>query len=244
MKNTKIEWTEQTWNPSTGCNKISSGCLNCYAEKMSKRLKCMGMQKYANGFELTCHPETLREPYSWKKERIVFVNSMSDLFHENIPLHFIQEVFKVMNENPQHIFQVLTKRSENLLKYSNQLVWTENIWAGVTVEGFRQKYRIDHLREVPAKLKFLSCEPLLDDLGELHLQDIDWIIVGGESGPKARPMKKEWVENILSQAHSNDIAFFFKQWGGVNKKKNGRMLNGRTYSEMPKITNALRSINV
>jgi len=233
MSKSKIEWTEQTWNPSTGCSKISSGCQNCYADKMAKRLNAMGVKKYAKGFNLTTHPLTLREPYSWKKERLVFVNSMSDLFHEDMPLEYIQEVFKVMNENPQHTFQVLTKRSERLLHLSNDLKWSQNIWMGVTVEGYNQKFRINHLRAVPAKVKFLSCEPLLNDLKELNLKNIDWIIVGGESGQKSRPIEKKWVENIQVQAKENNIPFFFKQWGGVNKKKNGRLLNGETYSEMP-----------
>lgn len=231
MSKTSIEWTEQTWNPSTGCSKISSGCQNCYAEKMAKRLKAMGVKKYANGFELTTHPQTLREPYTWKKGRVVFVNSMSDLFHEDMPLEFIQEVFKVMNENPQHTFQVLTKRSERLLNLSDDLKWSSNIWMGVTVEDSNQKFRINHLRAVPAKVKFLSCEPLLNDLEELQLKNIDWVIVGGESGNKARPMEKEWVVNIKQQCETEGIAFFFKQWGtwGPDKIKRSKKLNGKEF---------------
>jgi len=241
MSKTKIEWTEETWNPTTGCTKVSSGCKNCYAERLSSRLQHMGVRKYQDAFKLRLHPDTLKEPYSWKKRRIVFVNSMSDLFHEDIPLSFIQDVFHVMNNNQKHIFQILTKRSERLREVCNELKWTDNIWMGVTVEDEKQKQRIDDLIEIPARIKFLSCEPLLSDLGDIQLNQINWVIVGGESGPKAREMKKEWVENILRQTTINNIPFFFKQWGGVNKKKNGRLLNEKIYSDMPSITDTLQS---
>lgn len=235
MGKTKIEWTESTWNPTTGCTKISSGCANCYAERMAIRLKAMGTPKYANGFEVTMHEDCLTEPYSWKKHKVIFVNSMSDLFHEDIPFEFIKKVFKVMNENPQHIFQVLTKRADLLLKYSPKLNWTSNIWMGVTVEDFKAKSRIDYLRKTGAAIKFLSCEPLISDLGKMDLENINWVIVGGESGPKSRPIEEDWVLDILSQCKSADIPFFFKQWGGVNKKKTGKELQGEIYQEMPEI---------
>jgi protein gp37 len=235
MADSKIEWTECTWNPTTGCTKISSGCKNCYAEKMALRLKAMGASKYVNGFEVAIHDECLQEPYNWKKPKLIFVNSMSDLFHEEIPFIFIEKVFKVMNDNPQHIFQVLTKRSELLLEYSSKLNWTSNIWMGVTVEDFNAKKRIDDLRQTGATIKFLSCEPLISDLGKLDLENINWVIVGGESGPKSRPIKEDWVLDIFSQCKSSEIPFFFKQWGGVNKKKNGKALQGEIYHEMPEI---------
>jgi protein gp37 len=233
MAKSKIEWTENTWNPTTGCTKISSGCANCYAEKMSYRLQKMGNKKYINGFELTFHPETLNEPDRWKKSKTVFVNSMSDLFHESIPFSFIEDVFLVMNNNQKHNFQILTKRSDVLKSYSKHLNWTKNIWMGVTVEDENQLFRIDHLRKTDAVIKFLSCEPLLSDLGTLSLKNINWVIVGGESGSNARPMDERWVQNILNQCTRHKIPFFFKQWGGFNKKKNGRVLNSRTYSEIP-----------
>ena len=235
MSSSKIEWTESTWNPTTGCTKISAGCTNCYAERMSMRLKAMGTPKYANGFEVTLHEDCLSEPYSWKKPKVIFVNSMSDLFHEDIPFSFIEKVFKVMNENPQHIFQILTKRAELLLEYSQKLNWTSNIWMGVTVEDINAKRRIDYLRKTNAAIKFLSCEPLISDLGKLDLQKINWVIVGGESGPKSRPIKEDWVLDIFNQCKNADIPFFFKQWGGVNKKKTGKELRGEIYHEMPEI---------
>ncbi len=235
MSNSRIEWTESTWNPSTGCTKISAGCANCYAERMALRLKAMGMPKYANGFEVTIHENSLYEPYTWKKSKVIFVNSMSDLFHEQIPLSFVKKVFSVMNDNPQHIFQVLTKRAELLLKYSTDLNWTSNIWMGVTVENLNAKKRIDFLRESDASVKFLSCEPLLSDLGTINLDKIDWVIVGGESGPGARPIREEWVLDIQDQCKEENIPFFFKQWGGVNKKKNGKKIRGVVYQEMPEI---------
>lgn len=233
MAQSSIEWTEMTWNPSTGCNKLSAGCKFCYAEIMSRRLHAMGSEKYKNNFKLTIHPDTLEIPYTWKKPKIVFVNSMSDLFHKDIPLMYIKKVFKVMNENPKHTFQVLTKRGDLLEKYDKHLTWTENIWMGVSVENEKVKDRIDHLRNTNAYIKFLSLEPLLGPLPNLNLTYIDWVIVGGESGPKARPMKEEWVHDLKDQCKKAGVAFFFKQWGGKRKSKTGRMLDGRTYDEMP-----------
>ncbi|MEO1257919.1 MAG: phage Gp37/Gp68 family protein [Bacteroidota bacterium] len=233
MAQSTIEWTEMTWNPTTGCNKISQGCKYCYAEIMSRRLKAMGLDKYKNGFELTIHPETLNVPYTWKKPKVVFVNSMSDLFHEKVPFHYIKDVFKVMNDLPQHIFQVLTKRGNILYKYHKELKWTKNIWMGVSVEDEKVLERVDYLRKTNAKIKFLSCEPLIAPLPSLNLKGIDWVIVGGESGRRPRPMKKEWVEEIRIKCEKQNVDFFFKQWGGTNKKKAGRLLNGRTYDEMP-----------
>lgn len=233
MAQSSIEWTEMTWNPTTGCNKLSAGCKFCYAEIMSRRLHYMGQEKYKNNFKLTIHPDTLDIPYTWKKPKVVFVNSMSDLFHKDIPLMYIKKVFKVMNENPQHTFQVLTKRADLLEKYDKHLTWTENIWMGVSVEDARVIDRIEHLRNTNAYIKFLSLEPLLGPLPNLNLTNIDWVIVGGESGPKARPMKEEWVQDIKRQCQSAEVAFFFKQWGGKRKSKTGRTLDGRTYDEMP-----------
>lgn len=231
----RIEWTEKTWNPTTGCNKISDGCKFCYAEIMSARLKSMGIEKYYNGFNLTIHNEELQKPYSWKKPKKIFVNSMSDLFHKDIPVEFIQKVFLVIKENPHHTFQILTKRADVLLDYDKKglLEWTDNLWMGVTVENDEVTERIDLLRQTGAKTKFLSCEPLLSSLTNLNLQKIDLVIVGGESGKTPRPMKKEWVLEIKEQCKKNTVAFFFKQWGGTNKKKTGRLLDGREYSEMP-----------
>jgi len=233
MNKTTIEWTEITWNPTTGCTKITEGCKNCYAEKMAKRLKAMGTPKYQNGFDLTLHRDTILEPYSWKKPKVVFVNSMSDLFHEDVPLEFIQEVFSVMNNNPKHIFQVLTKRADILDQYSPILNWSENIWMGVTVESDRHYRRVDHLRRSGAFVKFLSCEPLLTSLMEVNLFEIDWVIVGGESGPNSRPIKKEWVLELKDNCEAWDIPFFFKQWGGTNKKKAGSLLDGVSFKNIP-----------
>jgi protein gp37 len=233
MKPSKIEWTESTWNPSTGCSKISEGCANCYAEVMTRRLKAMGLEKYKFGFNLTCHNNELNQPYSWKKPRMVFVNSMSDLFHENMPLDFIKAVFKVMNECSQHTFQVLTKRSDVLEKYYTLLDWTPNIWLGVTIESNRVTNRVDSLRKVPASIKFLSIEPLLTPIPNINLLGIDWVIVGGESGQKARPIKEEWVIDIKNQCEQKQIPFFFKQWGGKNKKVSGKLLQGKIYCQMP-----------
>ena len=233
MSQTKIEWTELTWNPTTGCNKVSQGCKFCYAEVMARRLKAMGLEKYQNGFELTLHEDALKIPYTWKQPKIVFVNSMSDLFHKDIPLEFIQRVFKVMNDNPQHVFQVLTKRANVLLKYHKELEWTHNIWMGVSVEDAKSLSRINLLRRTRAKVKFLSCEPLIGPLTDLNLKKINWVIVGGESGRRPRPMKPEWVFEIHNKCIEENVPFFFKQWGGTNKKKTGRVLKGRTYDEMP-----------
>lgn len=234
MANSSIEWTEMTWNPTTGCNKVSAGCKFCYAEVMTRRLHAMGLEKYSDGFELRTHPEVLDIPYSWKSPKIVFVNSMSDLFHEKVPLEFIQRVFNVMNDNPQHIFQVLTKRSERLLKLHNKLTWGHNIWMGVSVENEKVVQRVEQLRQTKAKVKFLSCEPLLGPLTEMDLTGIDWVIVGGESGRTPRPMKEEWVLEILDLCTAFNVKFFFKQWGGVNKKKTGRLLLNKTWDEMPR----------
>jgi len=235
MARTKIEWTESTWNPLTGCTKVSAGCKNCYAEVMARRLQAMGQPKYKDGFSLTLHQDTLSEPYSWVKPRVIFVNSMSDLFHKDVPLKFIQDVFRVMKENPQHVFQVLTKRADILLYYDKEgyLEWTHNIWMGVTVEDDTVTDRIDKLRMTGAKVKFLSCEPLLTALPNINLVEINWVIVGGESGRKPRLMKEEWVIDIKDQCKQADVAFYFKQWGGTNKKKSGKKLNGTEYLEIP-----------
>jgi len=235
MARTKIEWTESTWNPLTGCTKVSAGCKNCYAEVMARRLQAMGQPKYKNGFKLTLHPETMREPYSWKKPRVVFVNSMSDLFHKDVPIKFIQDVFKVIKENPYHVFQILTKRADVLLYYDREgyLEWTHNIWMGVTIEDDTVMHRIDQLRSIGAKVKFLSCEPLLTALPDLNLTGIDWVIIGGESGRKPRPMKEEWALDIRDQCQKKGVAFYFKQWGGTKKHKNGKSLQGKQYLEKP-----------
>ena len=231
--NSSIEWTEATWNPVTGCTKISTGCSNCYAERMALRLQAMGRANYRNGFKVACHPHTLGLPLGWKKPRMVFVNSMSDLFHKDVPTSFILKIFKVMNEAYWHCFQVLTKRSMRLLDLSDKLSWTKNIWIGVTVEEQEYIERIDDLRKTDASVRFLSLEPLLGPIPGLNLEGIDWVIVGGESGPGARPMKKEWASDVRNQCIRADIPFFFKQWGGVNKKKAGRKLDNRTWDDMP-----------
>ncbi|MBU0614193.1 phage Gp37/Gp68 family protein [Patescibacteria group bacterium] len=233
MAQSSIEWTNYSWNPLTGCSKISPGCKNCYAERMAKRLKAMGNPKYANGFKVTLHEDLLSEPLAWKKERLVFVNSMSDMFHEDVPLDFIQKSFSVMTEASQHIFQILTKRSKRVFHINKLLNWPENIWLGVSVENKDYVYRIEHLRKTHASVKFLSLEPLLGDIPDLDLSGIDWVIVGGESGPGSRPVKKEWIENIYYQCQEANVPFFFKQWGGTNKKRAGRLLNNRTWDEMP-----------
>ena len=233
--NSTIEWTEATWNPLTGCTKISPGCKHCYAERMAKRLMAMGQSNYANGFRLTLQEQMLELPLTWKKPRTVFVNSMSDLFHKSVPANYIERVFKVMNAAHWHQFQVLTKRSERLLEISSCLAWTPNIWMGVSVENYDYTFRIDHLRQTDAQVKFLSLEPLLGPLQNLNLKGIDWVIVGGESGPGARSMNPEWVKQIQVQCNQAKVAFFFKQWGGVHKKKTGRQLNGRTWDELPSV---------
>lgn len=228
-----IEWTGSTWNPSTGCDAISPGCENCYAERMSYRLKAMGQTKYQNGFKLTLHPDTLELPLHWKKPQRIFVNSMSDLFHHDVPEEYIQKVFATMGKAHWHQFQVLTKRSGRLLAMSERLPWPSNVWMGVSVESALYKTRIDHLRRTGATIKFLSLEPLIEDLGEICLNGIDWVIVGGESGPGARPMQREWVDDIRGQCQRSRVPFYFKQWGGVQKKRTGRKLNGQTYDAMP-----------
>ncbi|HMN23341.1 MAG TPA: phage Gp37/Gp68 family protein [Ignavibacteriaceae bacterium] len=228
-----IEWTESTWNPVTGCNKISPGCINCYAERMAKRLKAMGSVNYENGFKLTAHEHVVALPMQWRKPQVIFVNSMSDLFHKNVPLSFILSVFETMNKAHWHIFQVLTKRSDRLLEINKYLPWTKNIWMGVSVENQDYTFRIDDLRKTNAQTKFLSIEPLLGPIKKLNLKKIDWVIVGGESGPKARPMSEEWVVDIKEKCLRQSVPFFFKQWGGVQKKKNGRELEGRTWDQMP-----------
>ncbi len=235
-----IEWTESTWNPVTGCTKISDGCTNCYAERMAHRLKAMGQINYANGFNVTLHPHTLNMPLKYKKPHKIFVNSMSDLFHAAVPLSFIQEVFEIMSKAHWHRFQVLTKRDERLFELSHRLNWTDNIWVGVTVESSAYLSRIESLRNVPAAVKFLSLEPLLSPIPEINLNNIDWVIVGGESGPSARPMNKEWVINIQQNCQKAKVPFFFKQWGGVNKKRAGRLLNGKMYNGMPQQNNTLQ----
>ena len=229
----KIEWTEMTWNPVTGCSKVSAGCKYCYAERMAKRLQAMGVERYRNGFEVTLHEDLINLPYSWKQPRLVFVNSMSDLFHEKVPFSFIEKVFDTMVHCPQHTFQILTKRSQRLCEISLDLPWSPNIWMGVSVEDDRVLYRISDLQAVPASIRFLSCEPLLGPLYHLPLQGIHWVIVGGESGPGARPVDRSWVNSILSQCQLAGIPFFFKQWGGVRKNRAGRELDGRIYNEMP-----------
>ena len=228
-----IEWTESTWNPLTGCTKISPGCKLCYAERMSARLKAMGQRNYRNGFKLTLHEQMLDAPLHWRKPQVVFVNSMSDLFQDKVPVAFIQHVFATMRAAHWHQFQVLTKRSGRLLELSSKLEWADNIWMGVSVENENYQCRIDDLRQTGAAIKFLSLEPLLGPLPNLNLSGIDWAIVGGESGPGARPMHKDWVTSIRDQCSIAGVSFFFKQWGGVNKKKAGRKLDGRQYDDMP-----------
>lgn len=235
MATTKIEWTESTWNPITGCTKISSGCKHCYAEIMTRRLKAMGLEKYKNGFDLAIHPEVLNEPYTWKKGKMIFVNSMSDLFHKDVPVEYIQKIFRVIKDNPHHVFQVLTKRADVLRYYDSEglLDWPHNLWMGVTVKNKDVTNRIDDLRNTGARVKFLSCEPLLSSLPDMNLQNIDWVIVGGESGRTPRPIKEEWVIDIKEQCQNSGTAFYFKQWGGTNKKKAGSVLEGKVYKEMP-----------
>jgi len=233
MAQSSIEWTEMTWNPTTGCNKVSAGCKYCYAEIMTRRLEAMGINKYKDGFKLRTHEDALLTPYEWKSPKIVFVNSMSDLFHKDVPLEFIKKVFHTMNNCPQHTFQVLTKRSDILLQYHKELKWTPNIWMGVSVEDGRVTHRIDDLPKTNARTKFLSCEPLIGPLPKMNLNKIDWVIVGGESGRTPRAMDVDWVLDIQYQCRKKGVAFFFKQWGGTNKRKTGRTLNGKIYDEMP-----------
>ena len=240
MKTTKIEWTDKTWNPITGCTKISAGCANCYAEIMSKRLQAMKQDKYKNGFILAMHNNVLDEPIKWKKPHTIFVCSMSDLFHENVPFSFIDKVVETIKSTPQHNYQILTKRANRMAEYFSDKSIPKNAWLGVTVDIASSKSRIDFLRNLNAPIKFLSCEPLLEDLGDMNLDGIDWVIVGGESGAKARPMKEEWVQSIKVQTEKQGSAFFFKQWGtwgsdGIkrNKKANGKLINGKVYQAMP-----------
>jgi protein gp37 len=237
-----IEWTGSTWNPVTGCVKISPGCLNCYAKRMAKRLKAIGQPNYAAGFKLALHEHAVDLPLRWKKPQTIFVNSMSDLFLKGIPKEFLLRIFNVMHQAHWHTFQVLTKRSERLLELSAQLSWAANIWMGVTVENRDYIHRIDQLRESGAYLKFLSIEPLLGPLPRLNLEGIDWVIVGGESGPGARPMDSAWVLGIRDQCRTAGVPFFFKQWGGTRKKKAGRMLEGRTWDEMPALSQNMRAM--
>jgi len=231
----EIEWTDSTWNPVTGCTKVSPGCTHCYAERIALRLKEAGVAKYRNGFTLTLHPDALDEPAGWRKPRMVFVCSMGDLFHEDVPLEFIQEVFAVMGTLTRHQFQVLTKRAERLAELDEALFWPPNVWMGVTVEQEDLLHRVQCLRETRAVTKFLSLEPLLGPVTALDLRDIDWVIVGGESGPRARPLAAEWVREIRDRCRTSGVPFFFKQWGGVFRKRNGRSLDGRTWDEMPQV---------
>lgn len=228
-----IEWTESTWNPMTGCTKTSPGCRHCYAERMALRLKAMGQPAYANGFALTLHEHRLELPLSWKKPQMIFVNSMSDLFHEDAPLEFILKVFDVMRRASWHTFQVLTKRSRRLLELDPQIDWPGNVWMGVSVERRGYTFRIEHLRQTGAHIKFLSLEPLLGPLPNLDLCDINWVIVGGESGPGARPMEEGWVIDIRDQCLASQVPFFFKQWGGIHRRRAGRLLKGRTWDQVP-----------
>ena len=234
MSTTTIEWTEVTWNPVTGCSKISPGCLNCYAERMAKRLQAMGQPNYRDGFAVRTHEHMLQTPLSWTRPRMVFVNSMGDLFHEEVPETFIRRVFEVMERTPQHTYQLLTKRAERLVEVAPFLPWPDNVWMGVTVEDNPRLTRVERLREVRSAVRFLSIEPLLGPLPDLDLGGIDWVIVGGESGPHARPMEEQWVCSIRDACVDQAVPFFFKQWGGTRKKVAGRLLEGRTWSEMPR----------
>ena len=228
-----IEWTESTWNPLTGCTKVSPGCKHCYAERLALRLQAMGQPKYAEGFKLTLHEDKLEQPLSWRKPQMIFVNSMSDLFHEEVPLKFIHRAFDVMRRASWHTFQVLTKRSRRLLEVDREIDWPINVWMGVSVENQNYAFRIADLRQTGAHVKFLSLEPLLGPLSALNLRGIDWVIVGGESGPGARPMAEKWVVDICDQCLAVGVSFFFKQWGGVRRKEAGRVLGGRTWEQVP-----------
>ena len=233
MSKSKIEWTEETWNPITGCTKCSEGCRNCYAEKFAQRLKLMGNKRYKNGFEVTIHEDLFNKPLGWKKSKLVFVNSMSDLFHESIPDEIILRLFSIMNESSNHTFQVLTKRSKRLVQLSKRINWTKNIWMGVSIENKNNLFRCDDLKSTDAYIKFISAEPLLGSLKDINLNGIDWLSVGGESGPKSRPLDEHWVLELQKLAFDTKTAFFFKQWGGFNKKKNGNLLNGKVFKEYP-----------
>jgi protein gp37 len=234
-----IEWTESTWNPLTGCTKVSPGCANCYAERMALRLKAMHNPNYVNGFSITMHEDSLELPLKWRRPQIIFVNSMSDLFHEDVPDEFIFRVFDVMQRADWHCFQILTKRSKRLMDIGSQLPSLPHIWMGVSVEDQRHTFRVEHLRKTGAKVKFISLEPLLGSIPSLNLESIDWVIVGGESGPKARPIKESWVIDVRNQCQEKKVPFFFKQWGGVNRKKAGRELEGRTWDEMPLLSRSM-----
>lgn len=245
-----IEWTEATWNPTTGCDRTSPGCDHCYALTLAKRLKAMGMPKYQRdgdprtsgpGFGVTVHPDALDLPRTWAAPRTVFVNSMSDLFHDSVPTEFIQEIFDVMRDTPQHVYQVLTKRSRRLLRLSDALMWPSNVWMGVSIENDRYTFRADQLRQVPAAVRFLSVEPLLGPVPRLGLDGIHWVIVGGESGAGARPLRPEWVTEIRDRCRAEHVAFFFKQWGGRTPKAGGRELGGRTWDEMPVVASVVAS---
>lgn len=234
-RRTGIEWTEMTWNPVTGCSKISKGCANCYAERMAYRLRAMGSPRYSRGFDVTLHEDLVDLPERWKQPRMVFVNSMSDLFHEEVPGAFVRRVFSTMRRCSHHQFQLLTKRADRLAALAGTLPWADNIWVGVTVESREYVSRIDALRLVPAEVRFLSLEPLLEPLGQLDLSGIHWVVVGGESGPNARGMDARWVEAVYDQCMAAHVPFFFKQWGGVHKHRNGRVLFGQTFDELPAI---------
>lgn len=244
---TGIEWTEVTWNPTTGCDRVSPGCDNCYALALAKRLKAMGADKYQNdgnpvtsgpGFGITLHEKALSQPLGWKTPKTVFVNSMSDLFHAKVPLDFVKQVFEVIASTPQHTYQILTKRSSRLPRIAHRLDWPDNLWLGVSVENADYLHRVDHLRSTPAKVKFLSCEPLIGPLDDLNLIGIDWVITGGESGPNARPLDIEWVRGIRDNCVENRVPFFHKQWGGRTPKAGGRQLDGRIWDEMPALRTA------
>lgn len=235
MAQSSIEWTESTWNPLTGCTKISPGCKFCYAQRMAKRLQGMGQPRYASGFKLTLHEDVLELPVSWPKPQLIFVNSMSDLFHKHVPASFIHKAFDVMRRASWHQFQLLTKRSGRLLEMSPAINWPHNVWMGISVERQDYVFRVDHLRETGAAIKFVSLEPLLGPIPNLDLRGIDWVIVGGESGPGARPMEEDWALEIKAQCQKARVPFFFKQWGGFNKKKAGRLLEGRLWDELPKV---------
>ncbi len=231
-----IEWTEATWNPVTGCTKISAGCKHCYAERMSKRLNAMGLPQYRDGFKLTLQPQALDIPRGWKKPRVIFVNSMSDLFHKSVPLNYIKRVFRVMNDCSQHQFQILTKRPERAAQVASKLTWSPNIWMGTSIEDDRVIHRLPALQEIPAAIRFLSLEPLIGPLPHLKLNGIHWVIVGGESGPGSRPMNESWVTEIRDNCQKAKVPFFFKQWGGINKKKTGRLLDGEEHNDLPDVT--------
>jgi protein gp37 len=232
-QNSSIEWTQATWNPVTGCTKISPGCKFCYADRMAKRLKAMGVKRYSNGFRVTLQRDVLAAPLHWKSPRVIFVNSMSDLFHEVVPVEFIRDCFRVMEQASQHTFQILTKRPERTAELADELPWPDNVWMGTSVENADYTWRVRELAKVPASIRFLSVEPLLGPIPRLPLSNIHWVIVGGESGPGARPMKKEWVLQIRDRCLDRGVPFFFKQWGGVQKSRTGRALEGRTWDEMP-----------